>query len=100
MLLDLPFALKVRDACLSFGSAHGTIHKMLAASGFSGVRQVFPLPDLTLEANLRQPEILHTEHAVYALQSRIQRSRIFHIALDNLGPGLTQRLDCWFAHVA
>src|SRR5258707_6890216 len=73
---------------------------MLDSSGFSGLCQVFPLADLTFEANLRQPEILHTEHAVYALQSRIQRSRIFHIALDNFGPGITQCLDCWFAHVA
>src|SRR5919108_3374709 len=72
---------------------------MTHARGFGSVRHIFPLPDLTLKPDIRQPEVLYTEDAVRALERRVELSAVLHIAGDDLRAECFQLLRSRFVHL-
>src|SRR5687768_17234469 len=53
---------------------------MLNTCVFDGIRNILSLLDRSIVSNTLQPEVLHAEDAIYALERRIKFSTVIHVS--------------------
>src|SRR5215208_39973 len=100
VLLDDPFALEMLLAHAAMRGSDRRIHKMLDPRSFSGIRYIFPLPNLAFETDIRQPEILDAKDTVHTSKRLVKLGAILHIACRQLRAERSQFLRGRLIHVA
>ena len=80
MLLDLPFALKMRQTRVTVGADNRAVHKVLHPCCLRGISQRLSLANLPVEPGLH--EVLDGEHAASALHGAFHRCGIIQVTLD------------------
>ena len=88
MLLDLPFALKMRQPRLAVGADHRGIDKVLHTAGLGGVGQELALADFPVIPGLH--EVLDRENAPDAFQRASHGGRIIQVAPEYFSARLGQ----------